>query len=77
VNPGDRVTVRVLEINLDKRQIALSMKSESPGTRAERPAAASSTAGKPEPRKNDGGQKQKPSPGSFNNPFAKLGDWKK
>ncbi len=28
VNPGDHVTVRVLEINLDKNQIALSMKSE-------------------------------------------------
>ncbi len=77
VNPGDRVTVRVLEINLDKRQIALSMKSESPGSRAERPATSSTTAGKPTPGKNDGGQKQKPSPSSFNNPFAKLGDWKK
>jgi len=77
VNPGDRITVRVLEINLDKRQIALSMKSESPDSRAERQATAGSTAGKSAPRKNDGGQKQKPSPGSFNNPFAKLGDWKK
>jgi uncharacterized protein len=28
VNPGDRVTVRVLEVNLEKNQIALSMKSE-------------------------------------------------
>ncbi len=28
VNPGDRVTVRVIEVNLEKNQIALSMKSE-------------------------------------------------
>jgi uncharacterized protein len=28
VSPGDRVTVRVLEANLDKKQIALSMKTE-------------------------------------------------
>jgi len=28
VSPGDRVTVRVIEVNLEKNQIALSMKSE-------------------------------------------------
>ena len=28
VSPGDRVTVRVLEVKLDKNQIALTMKSE-------------------------------------------------
>jgi uncharacterized protein len=27
VSPGDRVTVRVLSVSLEKRQIALSMKS--------------------------------------------------
>jgi uncharacterized protein len=31
VSPGDRVTVRVLEVNLEKNQIALSMKSERKG----------------------------------------------
>jgi protein Tex len=29
VNPGDRVSVRVLEVNLDKNQIALTMKSDA------------------------------------------------
>ena len=28
VSPGDRVTVRVLEVNVDKKQIALTMRSE-------------------------------------------------
>ncbi|HEY8462014.1 MAG TPA: Tex family protein [Blastocatellia bacterium] len=31
VSPGDRVTVRVIEVNLEKNQIALSMKSEDKG----------------------------------------------
>src|SRR5262245_10605772 len=30
VNPGDRVTVRVLEVNLEENQIALTMKSDKP-----------------------------------------------
>ncbi len=45
VSPGDRVTVRVLEVNLDKNQIALTMKSDAGGSRkqpgespAEKPA---------------------------------------
>ena len=31
VGPGDRVTVRVLEVKLEKRQIALSMRSDAKG----------------------------------------------
>jgi len=45
VSPGDRVTVRVLEVNLEKNQIALTMKSDAAGSRkqhgeksAEKPA---------------------------------------
>ena len=41
VSPGDRVTVRVIEVNLEKNQIALTMKSDSEVTRkqpGERPA---------------------------------------
>ncbi len=41
VNPGDRVTVRVIEVNLEKNQIALSMKPETEVVRkqpSERPA---------------------------------------
>ena len=45
VNAGDRVSVRVLEVKLDKKQIALTMKSGSASeSRAERPAAASRPA---------------------------------
>lgn len=45
VNPGDRVTVRVLEINLDKNQIALTMKRDAEVVRSkprEQAAAAAS-----------------------------------
>ncbi|MDX2030383.1 MAG: Tex family protein [Blastocatellia bacterium] len=90
VNPGDRVTVRVLEINLEKNQIALSMKTEGRGE-GRVPGAGVAPA---EPReKQPGGQARrpqsggsrppqgkpapKPQPKSFNNPFAQLGDWKK
>jgi protein Tex len=41
VSPGDRVTVRVLEVNLEKNQIALTMKSDAGGSRkqpGEKPA---------------------------------------
>lgn len=39
VNPGDRVQVRILEVNREKKQIGLSMKSERPmrSERTERP----------------------------------------
>lgn len=72
VSAGDRVSVRVLEVKLDKKQIALTMK-------AERPAHT----GAPPPRTNDGprdrrpgGPPNKPSAPPpranvpFNNPFA-------
>jgi uncharacterized protein len=47
VSPGDRVQVRVLEINLEKSQISLSMKSERPpqAPRPPRPARAPRQAG--------------------------------
>ena len=41
VSPGDRVTVRVVEVNLAKNQIALTMKS---GADAARPQAAAGAA---------------------------------
>ncbi len=53
VSPGDRVTVRVVEVNLEKSQIALTMKSDTETVRkppSERPA-------QPHPeRKQDRGQ---------------------
>ena len=74
VNVGDRVSVRVLEVKLDKKQIALTMKSgsasESRGRAARRrvapggrrpPAAAGS-------RLATAAAAAKPAP--FNNPFA-------
>ena len=84
VSAGDRVTVRVLEIKLDKKQIALTMKSQSERAAAsERPAAAPGgqpSAGRDRGQGGHGGQGGKdrsppPSPPSkpatpFNNPFA-------
>ncbi len=40
VSPGDRVTVRVLEVNLAKHQIALTMKTGADRTRPEQPKDA-------------------------------------
>ncbi|MBL8171333.1 MAG: RNA-binding transcriptional accessory protein [Acidobacteria bacterium] len=82
VSPGDRVTVRVLEVNLEKNQIALTMKSDAETMRAkaaEKPAGDQPRRpqqGKPQKRRDD---KPAPAPGkgAFNNPFAKLADWKK
>ena len=90
VNPGDRVTVRVLEVNLEKNQVALTMKG---GSKSDKPAArpdqrdARPTAR--QDRKPDRGPRdnQKPhqpkqpprpaKPTGFNNPFADLANWKK
>jgi len=87
VNPGDRVTVRVLEVNLEKNQIALTMKSEArprearpeqrPEQRREqrndqRPKPNFAKDRRPEPKR-----EAKPAKGGFNNPFADLANWKK
>ena len=67
--------MRVLEVKLDKKQIALTMKSRSASdSRGERPAAASRPAddGRRPPR--DRGSPPPPppppKPAPFNNPFA-------
>jgi uncharacterized protein len=71
VSPGDRVSVKVLEINLEKRQIALTMKSGAPGPRPER--AQNSNESKSGRAKSDARpDREKSSPKAFNNPFAKL-----
>jgi uncharacterized protein len=71
VSPGDRVSVKVLEINLEKRQIALTMKSGAPGPRPER--AQNSNEARSGRSKNDARPaREKSSPKAFNNPFAKL-----
>jgi uncharacterized protein len=70
VNAGDRVTVRVLEVKLDKKQIALTMKAE----RTERTAAGPSPPRGPPPtppRDRGGPSAPPPRPSTpFNNPFA-------
>lgn len=91
VNPGDRVTVRVLEVNLEKNQIALSMKSEARPREArpeQRPEQRreqrndSRNDQRPKPnfakdRKPEPKRDAKPAKTAFNNPFADLANWKK
>lgn len=73
VSPGDKVQVRVLEINIEKNQIALTMKKEG----AIRPAAASSGSGtRPQGGRNAPPPPQKPLE-LKNNAFAGLAGLKK
>jgi uncharacterized protein len=76
VSPGDRVSVRVLDVKLDKQQIALSMKSGSNAdvSRGPRPAEQDRRGGGG-PNKNPRGPAAPPPQPSkpFNNPFAGLG----
>jgi uncharacterized protein len=76
VSPGDRVSVRVLEVKLDKQQIALSMKSGSSGdvSRGPRPSGGDQDGRGNQPR---GPRPPVPPPPQpklpFNNAFAGLG----
>ncbi len=81
VSPGDKVKVRVLEVNLEKNQIALTMKSEAKPREA-RPAVEQRHEQRPKPnfskdRKPEPKRDAKPAKGAFNNPFADLANWKK
>ncbi len=64
VNPGDRVKVRVIEVNLEKNQIALSMKLDAEVKRDKPPAKDPAKQAKQPPRE--------PAKKAFNNPFAAL-----
>jgi uncharacterized protein len=66
VRPGDRVEVRVVEVNREKQQIGLSMRRE-PAERAPRHAAPRT----PEARRDRDRPRPRPEP-AFNNPFAAL-----
>ncbi|MEO8212419.1 MAG: Tex family protein [Myxococcales bacterium] len=55
VNAGDRVSVRVLEVNLDKKQIALTMKAERGEGGASTFRAGASAAGPAERERGAGG----------------------
>jgi uncharacterized protein len=68
VSAGDRVTVRVLEVKLDRKQIALTMKSGRASS-----ATAPRLSGDALPRTGDRAPRPAPPPKAaapFNNPFA-------
>lgn len=85
VNPGDRVKVRVLEVNIEKKQISLSMKKEGSTRPQQRPQRSEEQprrsqgerqerGGRPQVQKGGGAPKK----GNYNddsfknNPFAAL-----
>ncbi|HVQ77018.1 MAG TPA: Tex family protein [Candidatus Binatia bacterium] len=81
VSPGDRVSVRVLEVKLDRNQIALTMKSEPgrerPGPARtegrERPPRSGDRSGKPDRRPRAPGPRvEPPAQTPFNSGFAAL-----
>ena len=60
VKVGDRISVRVLSVDLERKRVSLSAKSGK--------------AQPPPPRRGGGGPRPQPTPKTFsNNPFAKLG----
>jgi uncharacterized protein len=71
VSPGDRVSARVLEVKLDRQQIALSLRSGSSGdvARGPRPPQSARSASGQGPRGTSAPVPQRP----FNSPFAGLG----
>jgi len=78
VQPGQRVTVKVLSVDLDKNQIALSMKTGASVSR-DAPASRGSSVGgqRPQqaggrPQQGGGGQNRSRGDDFANNPFAKL-----
>ena len=77
VSPGDRVSARVLEVKLDKQQIALSLRSDSSSdvSRGSRPSEQDRHGGGP----HRDSRPPAPPPTQnrpFNNPFAGLGKLK-
>jgi uncharacterized protein len=77
VSPGDKVQVRVVEVNLEKNQIALSMKKEgnSSGASASRPSGFQGSGGQSGPRR---GAPPPPKMQELkNNAFAGLASLKK
>jgi uncharacterized protein len=79
VKVAQRVEVTVLEVDLDRKRISLSMKSGATGERKEAAARPPVAKGPRDQRRPDKSrqdkQKQenkKPEPAPFNNPFAKA-----
>ncbi len=91
VHPGMHVEVRILEVHLDKRQIALTMKREAPRkASAERPkerrqgrpqgagrGPRPSRGEKKSPQRREEKPRERQGPPPLNNPFAVLADLKK
>ena len=84
VSPGDKVQVRVLEVNLEKRQIALTMKSEDDARPSRDDKSSDSLAGRVTTHRSNRGGSGRHNPGKApnlgdssapigNNPFANLG----
>jgi uncharacterized protein len=78
VNPGDKVQVRVLEVNLEKRQIALTMKSEDDARPSRDTSSLDSRVTTHRSQRGGSGRHHKPDLGESaasigNNPFANLG----
>lgn len=73
VSAGDHVQVRVLEINLEKHQIALSMKSEK-SPQMNRPAQGPRTENRPS--HSPPAKAPPPKAGAFNSPFGGLANLK-
>ncbi len=72
VHPGERVQVRVLSVNIEKKQISLSMKKDSPSTTQSAPRRDDAPPRQNQPKHNERGRG--PREEEFkNNPFAALG----
>lgn len=77
VNAGDQVTVRVLGVDLNKNQVALSMKLESstekaePAARGQRHQDNRQAGGQQRPQHSGGGQHRKPHEGQQQRPQQK------
>ena len=72
VRVNQRVTVRVLDVDLDRNRISLSMRS---GERKRPPKGGGSSGGRrpaPKPKGGRPAKKESRKPGAFNNPFAEL-----
>lgn len=75
VSPGDRVTVRVLSVDLAKKQIALTMKSPAQARKTREESITHAKSNSQQIVKNPHAYSTPKTP--FNNPFAVLGTQKK
>jgi len=62
VNPGDRVTVRVMEVNLEKQQIALTMRTDAETSRQMPRDQRAENQGRGEDRRPERGGDRRPNP---------------